>query len=86
MAPGAPRDAQFNNTMPLTPLPCPQVLDDVTEIETLADGGKRQTKQGGMLLNGNQVAMLIPHSSPEDAAAAHAASLAAQAPAAAGAQ
>jgi len=58
------------------------VLEDVTEIETLPDGGKRQTKQGGMLLNGAHVAMLIPGSSPEDAAAAHAALLAAQAPAA----
>lgn len=53
----------------------------MTEIETLADGSKRQSKQGGMLLNGSHVAMLVPHSSPEDAAAAHAASLAAQAPA-----
>ena len=62
------------------------MLEDVTEIETLADGTKRHSKQGGMLLNGSQVAMLIPHSSPEDAAAAHAAALAAQAPAAASAQ
>ncbi len=60
------------------------MLDDVTEIETLPDGSKRQSKQGGMLLNGSQVAMLMPHSSPDIAAAAHAASLAAQAPAAAG--
>jgi hypothetical protein len=60
------------------------VLDDVTEIETLPDGSQRQSKQGGMLLNGSQVAMLVPHSSPEAAAAAHAASVAAQAPAPAG--
>ena len=59
----------------------PQVLDDVTEIETLADGSKRSSKQGGMLLNGSQVAMLVPRSSPEESEAAYAAMQAAQAPA-----
>jgi hypothetical protein len=60
------------------------VLEEVTEIEKLPDGSKRQTKQSGILLNGSHIAMLVPGSSPEDAAAAHAALLAAQAPAAAG--
>ena len=63
------------------PPPRPQVLDDVTEIETLADGSKRSSKQGGMLLNGSQVAMLVPRSSPEESEAAYAAMQAAQAPA-----
>ena len=62
-----------------------QVLEDVTEIETQADGSKKQSKQSGILLNGSHIAMLIPGSSPEDAAAAHAALLAAQGPAAPGA-
>ncbi len=64
--------------------PTTQVLEEVTEIETLPDGSKRQTKQSGILLNGSHIAMLVPGSSPEDAAAAHAALLAAQAPAAGG--
>ena len=67
---------------PPPPLASAQVLEDVTEIETLADGSKRQNKQVGILLNGSHIAMLVPGSSPEDAAAAHAALLEAQGPAA----
>ncbi len=70
---------------PPAPPPPFQVLEEVTEIETLPDGSKRQTKQSGILLNGSHIAMLVPGSSPEDAAAAHAAMQAAQAPAGAAA-
>lgn len=51
----------------------PQVLDDVTEITTRADGSKATAAQESILLNGNHVALMVPGSSPEDAAAAHAA-------------
>jgi hypothetical protein len=60
------------------------VLEEVTEIETQPDGSKRHTKQSGILLNGSHIAMLVPGSSPEDAAAEHARLLAAQAPAGGG--
>ncbi|CAF1683269.1 unnamed protein product [Adineta ricciae] len=36
------------------------VLEDVTEFETLPDGGSRITKLDQILLNGNHVAMLVP--------------------------
>ena len=49
------------------------VLDDVTELTTLPDGTKRAARQDSILLNGNQIALMAPGSSPEDAAAAHAA-------------
>jgi len=61
---------------PFLPLLSPQVLDDVTEIEVLADGTKRTTKQPSVLLNGNHIALLVPGSSPEEAAAQQAAQLA----------
>jgi len=49
------------------------VLDDVTEITTRADGSKATAAQESILLNGNHVAIMVPGSSPEHAAAAHAA-------------
>lgn len=58
------------------------MLEDVTQIETLADGSKKQSKLGGMLLNGAHVTMLVPGSSPEEAAAAYQAKVASQEPAA----
>ena len=48
-----------------------QVLDDVTEIVTLPDGSKRSSRLESILLNGNQIALMAPGSSPEDAARAH---------------
>lgn len=56
------------------------MLDDVTEIEVLADGSKRSSHQDSLLLNGNHVALLVPGSSPEDAAAAALAARAGPAP------
>lgn len=44
------------------------VLEDVTEIETMADGSKTKTLLDSILLSGNNVALMIPGSSPEDAA------------------
>ncbi|CAF1386819.1 unnamed protein product [Rotaria sordida] len=35
------------------------VLEDITEFETLPDGGSRITKLDQILLNGNHVAMLV---------------------------
>jgi len=40
------------------------VLDDVTEYEFTAEG-KRVTKLDSILLNGNNIALLIPGSSPD---------------------
>jgi hypothetical protein len=54
----------------------PKVLDDVTEIVTLPDGSKRTSHLESILLNGNQIALMAPGSSPEDAAIAHAAQVA----------
>ncbi|CAN0299344.1 unnamed protein product [Ectocarpus fasciculatus] len=42
------------------------VLDDVTEYEIDADGTKRRIQLDQILLNGNNVAMLVPGGSPED--------------------
>jgi U6 snRNA-associated Sm-like protein LSm5 len=36
------------------------VLEDVTEYETLPDGSIAQTKIGSILLNGNNIALLVP--------------------------
>lgn len=44
------------------------VLEDVTEYETTPEG-KRKTQVEQVLLNGNNVVMLVPGSSPEEAAA-----------------
>lgn len=44
------------------------VLDDVTEYEVAADGSRTATKLDSILLNGSNVACLVPGSSPEDAA------------------
>ena len=57
------------------------VLDDVTEIATLPDGSKRSSRLESILLNGTQIALMAPGSSPEDAAAAHARAAAGPAPA-----
>lgn len=46
------------------------VLEDVTEIDAQLDGTQRKSKLDSILLNGNNIAMLVPGSSPEDAAAA----------------
>ncbi|CAN0017867.1 unnamed protein product [Sphacelaria rigidula] len=42
------------------------VLDDVTEYELDGDGTKRKVQLDQILLNGNNVAMLVPGGSPED--------------------
>ena len=44
------------------------VLEDVTEYETTPEG-RRKTQVEQVLLNGNNVVMLVPGSSPEEAAA-----------------
>lgn len=46
------------------------VLEDVTEYETTPDG-KRKTHVEQVLLNGNNVVLLVPGSSPEEAAASY---------------
>ncbi|CAM9833393.1 unnamed protein product [Discosporangium mesarthrocarpum] len=43
------------------------VLDDVTEYELDADGNKHKIQLDQILLNGNNVAMLVPGGSPEGA-------------------
>jgi len=48
--------------------PLPQVLEDVTEYDT-SGGERKTTKLDHILLNGTNVALLVPGSSPEDAAA-----------------
>jgi U6 snRNA-associated Sm-like protein LSm5 len=40
------------------------VLEDVTEYEVDAEGVKRETKLEQILLNGNNVALLVPGGSP----------------------
>jgi U6 snRNA-associated Sm-like protein LSm5 len=42
------------------------VLDDVTEYEITADG-KQATKLDQILLNGNNIALLVPGGEPESA-------------------
>ncbi|CAM9149107.1 unnamed protein product [Chrysoparadoxa australica] len=42
------------------------VLEDVTEYELHADGTKTSTAVDQILLNGNNVAMLVPGKSPDD--------------------
>ena len=69
----APRRACSRACARFARAPRVQVLDDVTEIETLADGTQRRSAQDSVLLNGSHVALLVPGSSPDDAAAAHAA-------------
>lgn len=44
------------------------VLDDVTENDVMADGSRRVTKVDSVLLNGSNVAILVPGATPEDAA------------------
>ena len=48
------------------------VLEDVTEYDVLPGSpegtAKKISELDSILLNGNNIAMLIPHSSPEDAA------------------
>ena len=44
------------------------VLEDVTEYEIMADGSKRLNKLDQILLNGSNVVILVPGSSPEEAA------------------
>lgn len=46
------------------------VLEDVTEYEMTAEG-KRTTQIDQVLLNGNNVVLLVPGSSPEEAAATY---------------
>lgn len=41
------------------------VLDDVTEIEDAADGTKKLTKLDQILLNGANVALLVPGGKPD---------------------
>ena len=43
------------------------VLEDVTEYESTPEG-RRTTKVDQVLLNGNNVVLLVPGSSPEEAA------------------
>ncbi|CAM9271127.1 unnamed protein product [Phaeothamnion confervicola] len=42
------------------------VLDDVTEFEIDADGTKRKVHLDQILLNGNNVAILVPGGAPEE--------------------
>lgn len=44
------------------------VLEDVTEIETAADGTRRLTRLDTILLNGNNIALLVPGGKPDDLA------------------
>jgi len=71
---------KFGNNTYLLTVTLDQVLEDVTQIDTLSDGSKRESKLGSMLLNGNNICLLIPGSSPEDAKLAYEKSLALQAP------
>ena len=41
------------------------VLDDVTEFERLADGQVRTNKMEQILLNGNNIAALVPGGKPD---------------------
>ena len=41
------------------------VLDDVTEYEVLPDGSVRTSKREQILLNGNNIAALVPGGKPE---------------------
>lgn len=47
------------------------VLDDVIEYDVSPDGKRTSSKLDSILLNGNGIAMLVPGSSPEDAAASY---------------
>mmetsp|Transcript_12657 Transcript_12657/g.32324 ORF Transcript_12657/g.32324 Transcript_12657/m.32324 type:complete len:93 (-) Transcript_12657:216-494(-) len=49
------------------------VMEDVTEYETTPEG-KKTTKLSQILLNGNNIALLVPGGGPEEAAAAEAGS------------
>lgn len=42
------------------------VLEDVTEIDQGADGAQVKTQLDSILLNGNNVAIMIPGAGPED--------------------
>ncbi|KAK9824499.1 hypothetical protein WJX72_010865 [[Myrmecia] bisecta] len=42
------------------------VLEDVTEYEITAEGNKRETHMDQILLNGNNIAVLVPGGRPED--------------------
>jgi U6 snRNA-associated Sm-like protein LSm5 len=44
------------------------VLEDVEETETTPEGGKKVTRLGQILLNGNNIAVLVPGGRPADAA------------------
>ena len=44
---------------------CAQVLEDVTEIEMTPEG-KKLTKLDQILLNGNNIALLVPGGKPDD--------------------
>jgi len=44
------------------------VLDDVVEYEIMADGEKRTKKLDQILLNGNNIAMMVPGGDPESSA------------------
>ncbi|KAH7624950.1 hypothetical protein Ndes2526B_g00323 [Nannochloris sp. 'desiccata'] len=43
------------------------VLEDVTEYQITADGKKIETNLDQILLNGNNIAVLVPGGRPEDA-------------------
>ena len=45
--------------------PTYKVLEDVTEIEMTAEG-KKLTKLDQILLNGNNIALLVPGGKPDD--------------------
>jgi U6 snRNA-associated Sm-like protein LSm5 len=44
------------------------VLEDVEETESTPEGGTRVTRLGQILLNGNNIAVLVPGGRPADAA------------------
>lgn len=42
------------------------VLEDVREIEATPEGGRRITRLDQILLNGNNIALLVPGGKPDD--------------------
>jgi U6 snRNA-associated Sm-like protein LSm5 len=42
------------------------VLEDVTEIDHAADGTQTRTQIESILLNGNNVALMVPGAGPDD--------------------
>lgn len=60
------QDREFVGTLTGFDVYVNMVLEDVTEFQTTAEG-VRKTKLPQILLNGNNIAMIVPHNSPDNA-------------------